>query len=263
MHPINIFPVHPFTFFTACRYTERSICFGNSISLSVCRNRVLSSSCAHSCRQRSPSVTLLARASPHTKPRSHNSRVIGFQFGVICEQKLQSNVDDKPSPAGAFPQAVVVRHELAMIGTLSDRWPARAANMTNSFRPGRAANHGIVKRQFLWRRGDLRLAAARNRVRIVFESARGFCRAPSKIARARRVGPNRDRVFTPASPDICPLVRDRIQSYGMGQKRTFLRFDNVATVRGRKAYDMSKVSEFCLEKTYKPRISVKLKKFFA
>jgi len=32
-----------------------------------------------------------------------------------------------------------------------------------------------------------------------------------------------------------------------------LRVDNLVTVRGRKAYDMSKVSKFCLEKSTKLR----------
>ena len=42
-----------------------------------------------------------------------------------------------------------------------------------------------------------------------------------------------------------------ITHYRVGQKRLSLRVDNFATVRGRKAYDMSKVSKFCLEKCIK------------
>jgi len=36
--------------------------------------------------------------------------------------------------------------------------------------------------------------------------------------------------------------------YRVGQKRTVLRVDNFAMVNGRKACDMSKVSEFYVEK---------------
>jgi len=40
--------------------------------------------------------------------------------------------------------------------------------------------------------------------------------------------------------------------YRVGQKnRTFLNVDNFTMVSGRKAYDMSKVCKFCLEKSIK------------
>ena len=42
------------------------------------------------------------------------------------------------------------------------------------------------------------------------------------------------------------LIKDEI--YRAGQKRTVLRVDNVVLVNGTKVCDMSKVSEFCLEK---------------
>jgi len=41
------------------------------------------------------------------------------------------------------------------------------------------------------------------------------------------------------------------------QNGLFLRVDNFATVNGRKAYDMSEVSEFCLEK-YRPTICMSM-----
>ena len=37
-------------------------------------------------------------------------------------------------------------------------------------------------------------------------------------------------------------------TYRMGQKRTVLRIDNFVTVSGKKVFDMTKVSKFCLEK---------------
>jgi len=40
----------------------------------------------------------------------------------------------------------------------------------------------------------------------------------------------------------------KVYMYRVGQKWTVLRVDNIATVNGRKACDMSKVLEFCLEK---------------
>jgi len=74
----------------------------------------------------------------------------------------------------------------------------------------------------------------------------------------RLTAKNRDQLRNPTLGNrVWATFTFTYSTYIQGGRKN-LRVDNFATVRGRKACDMSKVSKFCLQKKYETKMSVKL-----